>query len=105
MVSIAEGLAASEMLLVLIGVGEAVQMAADNRLGLVAFGHRHCVDAASCFTNPGITSHEIDKVGSLHQQLRHQRVVVVVFRYVAVSASPGLFRADRMRNRCAESFR
>ena len=69
-------------------IGVALQVAADHRLRLVPFGHLHRADAL-LGAHPGVQADEVDEVGSLQQQLRHDGVVVVGFRQVAVGAGLG----------------
>ena len=59
-----------------VGVRVAVQVAADHRLRLLPFGH---LDGAHALflADPRVEADEVDEVGSLQQQLRHDRVVVV----------------------------
>ncbi len=63
----------------IIGVGVAMQITADHRLGFVPFGDLYGADAAGG-ADPGVVSHEIDEVGTLQQQLRHDGVVVALRR-------------------------
>ena len=77
------------MLFVPVGVGIAVQIAADHRLRLVPFGDPYALDIGR-LADPGVVADEVDEVGPLQQQLRHDRVVVVGFRDMAVGAGLGL---------------
>ena len=70
-------------------VGVAVQVAADHRLRLVPFGDLHRLDVA-LLAHPGVEADEVHEVGSLQQQLRHDRVVVALVGDVAVGAALGL---------------
>src|SRR5262249_60061194 len=69
---------------------------------LVALGHGYGVDALLARRDPGEAPDEVDEIGPLHQQLRHDRVVVAGLRDVAVGADLGLGCADGVRHESAE---
>ena len=63
-----------------------VELAADHRLRFLLFGDDHARQAARAEPDPGEFANEIRVVGALHQELGHDRVVVVGLRDVAVGA-------------------
>ena len=71
---------------VIIGIGVALEIGADHRLRLVPFGDPHRLEPA-VQPDPGVEADEVDVVGALQQQLRHDRIVVVRRREVAVACS------------------
>ena len=95
---------ALEMLSILFGVGELVQRAANHGLGLLALGGHDGFETFLPLGNEDIASQEVVEVGPMHQGLRHHRVVVVVYRNVAVGTDSCLSRPDRMRKAGAESL-
>ena len=78
------------MLAVIIGIGQPVQRAADDRLRLVALGDHDGRQPVVARRDPAIAPDEIDVVRPLHQKLGHDRVVVVVLREMAVGAHLGI---------------
>ena len=71
-----------------VGVGVAVQVAADDRLRLIPLGDLHRLDVP-LLADPGVVANEADVAGAVHQRLRHDGVVVLVGRQVAVAAGFG----------------
>ena len=63
----------------IIGVGEALEVGADHRLRLVPFGHPNRLEAA-VEADEGVQADEVDEVGALQKQLRHDRIIVVLLR-------------------------
>jgi hypothetical protein len=61
---------------VLVGVGELVEAAADDRLRLVALGDHDAFEAVRPLPHPGVAPDEVHEPGAVHQQLRHPGVVV-----------------------------
>src|SRR3546814_10573130 len=72
----------------IIGIGITVEVAADHRLRLVPFGDAGRLEAV-LHSRPDVESDEIDEIGAEQQQLRHDRIIVVGGRQVAVAALLG----------------
>ena len=85
-----------DMLLVIIGIGIAVQIGPDHRLRLVPFGHAHRLEPAF-EPEPAVEPDEVDEIGAEQQQLRHHRIVIIRLAEVAVGALLGLGLAHRVR--------
>jgi len=81
--------AVGDVLVEVVGIGVAVQIAADHRLRLVPFGDPHRLDVVLLADIRVIADH-VDEVGPEQQQLGHDRVVVVGLGDVAVGAGLGL---------------
>jgi hypothetical protein len=81
--------ASVEMRLVVIGIGVFVQIAADHRLRLVPFGDPYRLDVA-LLADPSIVADEIYEIRAEQQQLRHDRIIVVLLGDVAIGAGLGL---------------
>ena len=79
-----------------IGIGIAVEVGADHRLRLVIFGDARGLEPAF-EAGPCVEADEVDVVGAEQQQLRHDRVVVVLGRQVAIGAGLGLGLAHGVR--------
>ena len=79
----------SQVLLVIVGIGDAVKMAADDRLWFVLFRPDDGVQAVLAFTNVGIATEEIDRAGAEAEQLRRDRVVVLLFGEMAIGTILG----------------
>ena len=86
-----------------VGIGVALQIGAEHRLGLVPLGHPHRLDAGRQ-PDPGIHADEIDRVGPQHEQLGHDGVVVLGFGDVTVGAGLGLGAPDRVREMRGEGL-
>ncbi len=69
-----------DVLAEVVGERELVQRAADDRLRLVLLGDDHAVQAVLPGGDPAVAADEVDVVRALHQQLGHDRVVVVLAR-------------------------
>ncbi|MCG3162586.1 MAG: hypothetical protein JMDDDDMK_03879 [Acidobacteria bacterium] len=93
---------AFDVFFVLFGVSQLVQTRPDDCLRLVAFGHDYGVDAVFARRDPGEPPDEVDEVRPLHQQLRHDRVVVAGLGHVAIGADFRFGRADGVRHESAE---
>ena len=87
---------ASTCLLEVVGERELVQRAADDGLGLVALGDDDRRQPVIAGGDPAVSADEIDVVGPLHQELGHDRVVVVVLGEMAVGALLGLVAARQI---------
>ena len=81
---------ALDVLAVIVGKGELVQRAADDGLRLVALGDDHGRQPVVAGRDPAVAADEVDVVRPLHQELGHDRVVVVVLREMAVGAHLGV---------------
>src|SRR5262244_2408097 len=92
------------MPLVPVGICYGVQTAADNGLRLFAFCCDDRLVSLLAFTDVYISADEIVEIGPLHQELGHQRVVVVLCGDVAVGAALGLFATHRMRETRTEGL-
>ena len=79
-----------------IGIGIAMQIAAQHRLRLVPFGHAHRLEAG-IETHPRIQSDEVDEIRAEQQQLAHDGIVVVCFGKVAIAAGLGFGQPHRVR--------
>ena len=79
-----------DMLLKLVGIGQLVQRAADDRLRLVALGHHDGRQPVIARADPAVAADEVDEVRPLHQELRHDRVVVVALGEMTVGAHLGV---------------
>ena len=77
-------------------VGVLVQVAADDGLRFVPLGDLHRIDPTVA-TNPGVVADEVDEIGSVHQQLRHDGIVVAVLGEVAVLAHLRFCLTHRVR--------
>ena len=84
------------VLLEVIGVGVVVQEAADHGLRLVPLGDADGRDLAVA-ADPGVVADEVDELRPQAQELRHDRVVVVRLRQVAIRAGLGLGAPFRVR--------
>ena len=90
LVGVPEDAAGLDVLAVIVGIGQGVQAAADDGLGLFPLGHLHGIQTAIAGGHPAIAADEVDEVRALHQELGHDGVVVFVLRYMAVAAHLGL---------------
>ena len=79
-----------EVLAVIVGISELVQRAADHRLRLVALGDDHGRQAMVSRRDPAVAADEIDVVRPLHQELGHDRIIVVCLGEMAVGARLGV---------------
>ena len=77
----------------IVGIGDFVQRAADDRLRLLALGYFDRFKALFALGDPAILADEVDEIGALHQQLRHDGVVVVLLGQMAIGAGLGFCRA------------
>ena len=84
------------MFLVIVRICITLEIAANHGLRLIPLGDRRGLDMFTQ-TNPGVMTHKIDEVRSLQEQLRHDRVVIVLRRNVAIATSLGLFFALGVR--------
>ena len=82
-----------DMLAEVIRKCDALEGTADHRLRLLLLGHDHARKPACSEAYPTVSADEIRVVGALHEQLRHDRVVVIVLRHVAVAAHLRFVRA------------
>ena len=78
-----------EVLPVPLGVGIAVQIAADHRLRFFVLGDLDRHDALAG-ADIGVEAREVDELRAVPQRLRHDRVVVTVASEMAVAATLGL---------------
>ena len=85
-------------------IGVAMQVGTDHCLRFIPLGHLHPGDVFLT-THPGVVTHQVDETGAVHQQLRHDRVVVVVLRQVAVLAVLGLGLAHSVGEMRVEGLR
>ena len=89
------------VLLIVVGKRQRMQRAADDGLRLVALGDFDGRQPAVARRDPAIAADEIDVVRALHQELGHDRVVVVLLGDVAIGAHFGLGRAGgEIASRC-----
>jgi hypothetical protein len=88
----------------LVGVGQFVQAASDDRLRFVTLGYHHRFQSLVAFRHPAVSADEIHQVGALHQELREPGVVVVILGDVAIAAVLGLGPAHRVRHGGAEGL-
>ena len=108
---LAESRRASTMLLVVVRIGDLVQMTADRGLRFVRFGPDDGVQSFASFADIGVASEEIHRAGAEAEQLRHPGVVVVVLREMAVGAilrradAAGGVREMRIERLAAVAFR
>ena len=79
-----------DMLTVVVGISQPMQRAADDRLRLVTLGDHDGRQPVIARRDPAIAADEVDEVRPLHQELRHDRVVVVVLGDVTVGAHLGV---------------
>ena len=87
-----------------VGIRVLVQVAADHRLRFLPFRDLHRGNLLF-LADPRVVSDEVDEVGPLQQELRHDRVVVILPRDVAVAAGLGfgsplgvrIMRRERLR--------
>ena len=86
----------------IIGISDGVQVAAEDRLWLVALGKGHCLHALFAVGHPGKASEEVQEVGALQQKLRHPGVVITGSRDVAIGAVFRFRGAHGMRHKRAE---
>ena len=78
-----------------VGIGIAMEVAAQHRLRFVPFGHARGLET-TLQPRPGVHADEVHVIGAQQQQLRHDGVVVVLCRKVAIGTGLGLFRAHRV---------
>jgi hypothetical protein len=93
-----------DVLLVVVGISNLLEVAADHRGRFVMLGYRHCFIAFVASGYENVSSHEVHEVRALEQQLRHPCVVVVGARDVAVGAALGFFPSHRVRDERAEGL-
>src|SRR5437879_5805379 len=74
------------VLCVIIRIGEFVQVAANCGLGFLLLGPDNRLKSLFGFADIGVTPKEIHCSSSKPKQLGHDRVVVVIFRNVAIGA-------------------
>ena len=72
------------VLLKVIGKSSSVKRTTDDRLRFLLLSHNGCNKATSAQASPRVSTDKIGVVCALHQQLRHDGVVVVVLRHVAI---------------------
>ena len=99
------------MFLVIVRIGDLVQMTADGRLRLVGFRPDHGVESVASFADVGVAAEEIHRAGAEAEQLRHPGVVIVGLREMAVGAilrradAAGGVREMRVERLAAVAFR
>ena len=86
-----------------VGIGVALQIGAEHRLGFVPLGHPHSLNAGSQ-PDPGMHADKVNGVGPQHQQLGHDGVVVLGLGDMTVGAGLGLCLADRVREMRGEGL-
>ena len=86
----------------ILGIGELVQVAADDRRRLVALGDGDAFESSPAVGHPHVVAHEVHEVRALQQHVGQPGVVAAVGRDVAVGALLGLFRAHGVRHEGAE---
>ena len=94
---------ALDMLAIIVGPGIAVQIAADHGLRLVPFGDARRLEPAF-EARPIVQSDEIDPVGAKQQQLRHDRIIILILGQVAIRTGLGLLRPHGMREMRGEGL-
>ena len=77
MVGFFELAVSGQMLLVILRIGDLLEVAADDRRRFVVLGDGHGFEAALAFGHVNVAAHEVHEVRALEQQLRHPGVVVV----------------------------
>ena len=90
------------MLLVIVGIGHALQVAADDGFRLVVLGRGHGLEALVAVGDVNVAAHVVEQVRALEQQHGHPGVVVALRRDVAIGAVLGFVRAHRVRHVGAE---
>src|ERR1700693_4161438 len=78
-------------LFVVIGISDALEIAAIDGFGLVMLGDGYGVEAFFAGGHVNVAAHEIHEVCTLQQELGHPRVVVVGGGDVAIAALVCLF--------------
>ena len=92
---------AADKFLEIVGIGDALEVAAVNRFGLIVFGDGDGFESAFAGGDVNVAAHEIHEIGALEQELGHPGVVVVGGGDVAVAALFGFFAAHGVRNESA----
>src|SRR4030095_7358942 len=87
---------------ILLWIGKPVKRRAYHRLRLIAFGDDNCMNPMLAGSDPCVATYEVDPVRALHQQLRHQSIVIVRAREMTISARLGFRHADCMWDISAE---
>ena len=93
-----------EMRLVIVRIGDSLQIAADDGFGLVVFSHRDGFEALLARGHINVTAQEIHEVCALQEELSHPSVVVVLCGDVAIGTLLGFRGAHGVRNKCAEGL-
>ena len=91
-----------EVLLIILRVCDALQIAANDGRGLVMLGDSNSIETFCAVGHINIAAHEIQQVGALKQYLRHPGVVVVAIRDVTIVAAFRFLSANRVWDKCAE---
>ena len=90
--------------LVVAGIGDALQVAAVDGVGLIMFSDGHGFQPVVSGRHIDVAAHEIHEVGALEQELGQPGVVVVGGGNVAIAALLGFLCANRVRNEGAEGL-
>ena len=75
-----------DMLMEIVRISDFVQAATDDRLGFGLLGYDDPFEAMLTGSNPAVFPDEVRRTGALHEQLGHDRIVVVVDRQMAIAA-------------------
>ena len=89
----AEGAVGGDVLGEIVREGDMVERAAEDGLRLLLLGHRDAGEAPVAEADPRVAADEVGVVRPLHQQLRHDGVVVLGLGDVAVGAHLRFVRA------------
>ena len=74
-----------DVLVEIVRISDFVQAAPDDRLWFGLFGDDDPFEAMLTGSDPAVFSDEVRRTGALHEQLRHDRIVVVVDRQMAIA--------------------
>src|SRR5437868_13411693 len=90
--------------LVIAGIGKFMEVAAIDRGRFFVLGNGYSIEALFAGRYVDVSSHEVEEIRSLNQDLRHPRVVIFFLRDVTVGTFFRFFRADGMRHIRAEGL-
>ncbi len=90
---------ACDVLAKIFRVRKTLQVTADDRGRLIVFGHGDRIETFGAVSHINVAAHEVQKVSSLQQDLRHPRVVVIAVGNVAIVASLRFLSLERCAGR------
>src|SRR5258708_13382448 len=93
-----------EVFLVVVGVCDLLEVAADHCGGLVMLSHGDGLIALVAAGYENVSPHKVHEVCSLKKELRHPGIVVIATRNMAVGPALGFLAPHSMRDELAKGL-